>query len=126
MGIFFVYILKSSVCLTIFYLFYKLLLSRDTFHRFNRIALLGILLLSQLIPFCEITVHGVEQLFFLLGQAIQVDGLAILQTQQIVGGDMKELSHGNNILGGGNGQPHFPGVDRRTGDTNFLGQRGLR
>ena len=31
MGIFFVYILKSSVCLTIFYLFYKLLLSRDTF-----------------------------------------------------------------------------------------------
>ena len=28
MGIFFVYILKSSVCLTIFYLFYKLLLSR--------------------------------------------------------------------------------------------------
>ena len=39
MGIFFVYILKSSVCLTIFYLFYKLLLSRDTFHRFNRIAL---------------------------------------------------------------------------------------
>lgn len=77
------------------------------------------------IPFCKITVHGVEQLFFLLGQAIQVDGLAILQTQQIVGGDMKELSHGNNILGGGNGQPHFPGVDRRTGDTNFLGQRGL-
>ena len=56
MGIFFVYILKSSVCLTIFYLFYKLLLSRDTFHRFNRIALLGILLLSLLIPFCEITV----------------------------------------------------------------------
>ena len=56
MGIFFVYILKSSVCLTIFYLFYKLLLSRDTFHRFNRVALLGILLLSQLIPFCEITV----------------------------------------------------------------------
>ena len=41
MGIFFVYILKSSVCLTIFYLFYKLLLSRDTFHRFNRIALLS-------------------------------------------------------------------------------------
>lgn len=35
MGIFFVYILKSSVCLTIFYLFYKLLLSRDTFHRFQ-------------------------------------------------------------------------------------------
>ena len=54
MGIFFVYILKSSVCLTIFYLFYKLLLSRDTFHRFNRIALLSLIMLSVII-ICEIT-----------------------------------------------------------------------
>ena len=45
MGIFFVYILKSSVCLAVFYLFYRLLLSRETFHRFNRVALLSILLL---------------------------------------------------------------------------------
>ena len=58
MGIFFVYILKSSVCLTIFYLFYKLLLSRDTFHRFNRIALLSLIMLSVIIPFCEITFGG--------------------------------------------------------------------
>ena len=56
MGTFFVYILKTSICLTGFYLFYRLLLSKETFHRFNRVALLGILLLSQLIPFCEITV----------------------------------------------------------------------
>lgn len=42
MGIFFVYILKSSVCLAVFYLFYRLLLSRETFHRFNRVALLSI------------------------------------------------------------------------------------
>ena len=48
MGIFFVYILKSSVCLAVFYLFYRLLLSRETFHRFNRVALLSILLLSCL------------------------------------------------------------------------------
>ena len=45
MGLFFVYILKSSVCLAIFYLFYRLLLARETFHRFNRFSLLGILLL---------------------------------------------------------------------------------
>ena len=41
MGAFFVYIVKSAVCLAVFYLFYRLLLSRETFHRFNRIALLG-------------------------------------------------------------------------------------
>ena len=57
MGIFFVYILKSSVCLVVFYLFYRLLLSRETFHRFNRIALLSILLLSCLLPLVEVTVE---------------------------------------------------------------------
>ena len=66
MGIFFVYILKSSVCLTIFYLFYKLLLSRDTFHRFNRIALLSLIMLSVIIPFCEImaSAYGDQDLSF--------------------------------------------------------------
>ena len=44
MGAFFIYILKSAVCLVLFYLFFKLLLSRETFHRFNRVALLGVLL----------------------------------------------------------------------------------
>ena len=57
MGIFFVYILKSSVCLVVFYLFYRLLLSRETFHRFNRVALLSILLLSCLLPLVEVTVE---------------------------------------------------------------------
>ena len=55
MGAFFVYIVKSAVCLAVFYLFYRLLLSRETFHRFNRIALLGILILSCVIPLAEVT-----------------------------------------------------------------------
>ena len=38
MGLFFIYILKASVCLALFYLFYKVLLSKETFHRFNRIS----------------------------------------------------------------------------------------
>ena len=56
MGTFLVYILKSSACLAAFYLFYKLLLSRETFHRLNRIALLGILLLSCVLPLVKITI----------------------------------------------------------------------
>ncbi len=55
MGAFFVYIVKSSACLIVFYLFYRLLLSRETFHRFNRIGLLGLVLLSVVIPFFRIT-----------------------------------------------------------------------
>lgn len=58
MGTFLVYILKSAACLTVFYLFYKLLMSRDTFHRFNRFALLGLLVLSSLLPLVEASVNS--------------------------------------------------------------------
>ena len=57
MGIFLVYILKSAACLAVFYLFYKLLMSRDTFHRFNRFALLGLLVLSSVLPLVEVSVN---------------------------------------------------------------------
>ena len=57
MGTFLVYILKSAACLAVFYLFYKLLMSRDTFHRFNRFALLGLLVLSSVLPLVEVSVN---------------------------------------------------------------------
>ena len=74
MGIFFVYILKSSVCLTLFYLAYRWLLSKETFHRFNRMALLSLLVLSHLIPFIEVTVQEipeVSQPFLVLEESMQ-------------------------------------------------------
>ena len=55
MGLFLVYILKSSLCLAAFYLFYRLLLSCETLHRFNRMALLGVLLLSAVVPLIEVS-----------------------------------------------------------------------
>ena len=60
MGTFLVYILKSAVCLAMFYLFYRLLLSKETFHRFNRMALLGVMLLSCLLPLVKVTVEQVS------------------------------------------------------------------
>ena len=71
MGIFCVYIVKSSVCLALFYLFYRLLLSRETFHRFNRCALLGVLFFSVLIPCIEVQVQhpaDLQQAMYALGQ----------------------------------------------------------
>ncbi|MCQ2269308.1 MAG: M56 family metallopeptidase [Bacteroidaceae bacterium] len=58
MGTFTVYILKSALCLTAFYLFYKLLLTRDTFHRMNRLMLLVCMVLSCLIPLVHYTVQS--------------------------------------------------------------------
>ena len=44
------YLLLSAVSLALFYLFYKWLLSRDTLHRFNRVVLLAVLVLSEVLP----------------------------------------------------------------------------
>lgn len=57
MGAFFVYMLKTAVCLTVFYLFYRLLLSKETFHRFNRVALLVMMVASCIIPCIELTTY---------------------------------------------------------------------
>lgn len=51
-----IYSLKVGVCLAVFYLFFKLLLSRETFHRFNRTVVLGAMSLSFVLPVCVITV----------------------------------------------------------------------
>ena len=52
MGAFVTYVLKAGVFLLVFYLFNRLFLSRETFHRFNRIVWLLIIPLSLLLPFC--------------------------------------------------------------------------
>lgn len=62
MGTFFVYILKSAFCLALFYLFYRLLLSKETFHRFNRVALLGLLVLSCVVPLIEVGAGGANEI----------------------------------------------------------------
>ena len=87
MGIFLVYILKSAACLAVFYLFYKLLMSRDTFHHFNRFALLGLLVLSSVLPLVEVSVNRpapvhetmltLEQLLLLAD--VQTEGEAVAQ-----------------------------------------------
>lgn len=50
MYLFVIYSLKVSVCLTLFYLFFKVLLSKETFHRANRIVLLSLISLAFIVP----------------------------------------------------------------------------
>ncbi len=54
MAAFFVHMLESAFCLAVLFGCYRLLLSRETFHRFNRIALLSLLVLSCIAPLLEI------------------------------------------------------------------------
>ena len=56
---FLIYQGKTAVLLAAFYMFYRLLLSKETFHRLNRTVLLGTAVLSFILPFCVITIHKV-------------------------------------------------------------------
>ena len=50
---------KTAIALAVFYMFYRLMLSKETFHRFNRIVLLGTAALSFVLPLCVITLKEV-------------------------------------------------------------------
>lgn len=52
-----IYLLQSGACLAGFYFVYKLFLSRETLHRFNRILLLSVIVVSAVLPLCRITVE---------------------------------------------------------------------
>ena len=54
-----IYTIKVGICLVVFYLFFKLLLARETFHRLNRFMILGMVILSFLLPVCVITIERV-------------------------------------------------------------------
>lgn len=57
MGEFVIYSVKVSLCLVMFYVFYKLLLSRTTLHGFNRFVILALVAVSLSLPFIHITVE---------------------------------------------------------------------
>ena len=54
---FLTYDLKVAVLLAVFYMFYRLMLARETFHRVNRIVLLLTAVTSYVLPLCVITIH---------------------------------------------------------------------
>jgi hypothetical protein len=56
MNPFFVYLIKSTISLALFYIVFKLAVSRDKMHTVNRFVLLGILITSVIIPLAEIPV----------------------------------------------------------------------
>ena len=54
---FLIYDLKVAALIAVFYMFYRLLLSRETLHRLNRIVLLSTAVASFVLPLCVITLH---------------------------------------------------------------------
>lgn len=56
-----IYQIKVGLCLIAFYLLWKLLLSRETFHRFNRVALLVVMVLALVLPWIRLSLDATVQ-----------------------------------------------------------------
>ncbi|MBR5101242.1 MAG: energy transducer TonB [Bacteroidales bacterium] len=78
---FLIYDGKVAVALLVFYLFYRFLLKKETFHRFNRVVLVGTAVLSFILPLCIITIH----------KPIEMDALAAGQVPTMSTPDLAEL-----------------------------------
>ena len=75
MSIFFIYSLKVTLCLTAFYLVYKLLLSKDTFFAYNRFVLLGLCALSLSLPLAQVSTSNPSPV---------VAGFAVVETMVLL------------------------------------------
>ena len=72
---FLVYEGKVAMAMAVFYMFYRLLLKKETFHRFNRIALVSMAVLSFILPLCIITIHKpMEAVPIEMGSIVVSDG----------------------------------------------------
>ncbi len=54
---FLIYDVKVAVLIAVFYMFYRLMLSHETFHRVNRLVLLSTAVASFVLPLCVFTMH---------------------------------------------------------------------
>ena len=57
MTLFLTYELKVAVLMTVFYIFWRLLVANETWHKLNRIVLISTAIASFILPLCVITFH---------------------------------------------------------------------
>ena len=81
---FLIYEGKVAAALLVFYLFYRFLLKKETFHRFNRVVLVGTAVLSFLLPLCIITIRKpVEMDLQVTGQAVAMPELSAAEMASV-------------------------------------------
>ena len=95
MGQFLAYSLQSAICLAMFYLFFKVLLSRETFHRFNRVALLSILALSLILP---LTLALANTIMTPVGYSEFADSSSELSTQSNANANTEDSTIGSGNI----------------------------
>ena len=92
-----IYIIKLSVCLAMFWIFYKVLLERESFHHFKRIYLLLSLVFSLLIPLITFTSY-IESPATPLSAIFSSDSVIMLSTE--TPSDISTINYFPHILFG--------------------------
>ena len=81
---FLIYEGKVAFALLVFYLFYRFLLKKETFHRFNRVVLMGTAGLSFLLPLCVITIRKPMETALAASEPMIVSELPEMELAQVV------------------------------------------
>ena len=82
MTLFLTYELKVAVLIAVFYIFWRLLVANETWHRLNRIVLLSTAVASFVLPLCVITIH----------QTVEVIPTATEQMSTMVPAELSEVA----------------------------------
>ena len=88
MTAFLIYVLKTTVCLAVFYLFFKAFLSNDTLFRFNRKILLFGTIVCFILPVIKIPISEpsvVQVPFLLLEESLSTEEIKSITTKSIYG-----------------------------------------
>ena len=79
---FLVYLAQSAICLATLYLIYKVAMSYETLHSFNRVLLLGSVVLSALLPLCHVRIvkeYDAEPTV----SAIEIDDMVVAEVAEL-------------------------------------------
>lgn len=80
---FLIYDIKVAALIAVFYMFYRLLLARESLHRLNRIVLLATAAMSFVLPLCVITIHTTELVKASVVAAAPVTGNAAMEAAPV-------------------------------------------
>ena len=82
--LFLTYELKVAVLIAVFYIFWRLLVANETWHRLNRIVLIATAIASFVLPFCVITIQ----------KTVEIEPVRVVDKPELI---ITEIGSGNGI-----------------------------
>ena len=85
-----IYFGQSALCLAALYLIYKVAMSHETLHIFNRVVLLGSVIMSALLPLCRVKIVKEYDVVPTV-KTIEIDDTVVMESVPELGVDYVSL-----------------------------------